>query len=441
MLPTEQHPNSRPSRSLTPSLSLGIMLWALSSPLQAQLDAPAAPDDPASARFTLMDILQRLDSGALGSRRTGSFVEPLGGPMSTGPNLDQIMAAAPFPDAQNSASAAQCLAGRSYWSLLPAAWGPQLGSMPEIGALDFTPGAQDQPIPLGFHNGQGRVLGDADLNSLNLRAGVEIFGINGDANVVDTRSGNAGATEILASRVAWVDGQEIIGTLPTQSLSPESTALAAGNYLAADLQQIDADLNSANLRAGSRVFGIDGDPNVVDTRSGTATAADIAAGQIAWVDGQEIVGTMTPMTRFTDNNDGTITDNNTGTVWLRNANCLELPGVNALGLADYLPAFNAALALRSGLCGLSDGSQAGDWFLPNVVELGSLIDRRLSNPAIRDNPFIGIRNGLYWTTSPTGCAPLFPSSGSCHFSVSLNGGGFSAQLDTLGSLILPVRRN
>lgn len=441
MHPKAKHPHSSRSRFPASSLSLGILLWALSAPLQAQLDAPAAPNDPASARFTLMDILQRLDSGELGSRRTGGFVEPLGGPMSTGPNLDQIMAAAPFPDAQSGASAGQCLAGRSYWSLLPDAWGPQLGSMPELGALDFTPGSQDQSIPLGFHNGQGRVLGDADLNSLNIRAGIEIFGISGDSNVVDTRSGDAAAGEILTGQVAWVDGQEIIGNLPTQSLSPESTELAAGHYLAADLQQIDPDLNSANLRAGSRVFGIDGDPNVVDTRSGTATAADIAAGQIAWVDGQEIVGTLLPMTRFTDNNDGTITDNNTGTVWLRNANCLELPGVNALGLADYLPAFNAALALRSGLCGLSDGSQAGDWFLPNLVQLGSLIDRRVSNPAIRDNPFIGIRDGLYWTTSPTGCAPLFPSTGSCHFSVSLNGGGFAAQLDTLGALILPLRRN
>ena len=68
--------------------------------------------------------------------------------------------------------------------------------------------------------------------------------------------------------------------------------------------------------------------------------------------------------RFIDNLDGTVTDNLTGLIWLRNADCF--------GRQDWYGSLAAANGLRDAECGLTDGSAAGDWRLPNVKELQSL---------------------------------------------------------------------
>lgn len=141
----------------------------LTASASAQLEPPGPPDDPVSAFFTLADIERRLAFGEVGSKRTGPFVEPTSGPATTGPTLDQIMALAPHPDAA-AAVPNQCLAGRTYWSLDPGAWGPSGGTMPDRGARILVPGPSDQPILLGFHNGAGRVEGDGDLVPGNIRA-------------------------------------------------------------------------------------------------------------------------------------------------------------------------------------------------------------------------------------------------------------------------------
>jgi hypothetical protein len=99
--------------------------------------------------------------------------------------------------------------------------------------------------------------------------------------------------------------------------------------------------------------------------------------------------------------DGTVTDNLTGLIWLRDANCF--------GGKTWLQALSDANTLASGICDLSDGSVAGDWRLPNVKELQSLIDFAYSNPALSDsdgwlkwvegNPFFGVQSALYWSST------------------------------------------
>jgi hypothetical protein len=97
--------------------------------------------------------------------------------------------------------------------------------------------------------------------------------------------------------------------------------------------------------------------------------------------------------RFTDNSDGTVTDNVTGLIWLRNANCY--------GSQNWQTALNNSNALANGSCGLSDSSVAGDWRLPNVRELASLVDYQ-RNPAPTlpiGHPFTGFVSNTYWSST------------------------------------------
>ena len=54
-----------------------------------------------------------------------------------------------------------------------------IGTMPNNGALNITPSAIDQTIPVGYTSG-GTISGDANLVQANIRAGVSIFGVEGN---------------------------------------------------------------------------------------------------------------------------------------------------------------------------------------------------------------------------------------------------------------------
>jgi hypothetical protein len=96
--------------------------------------------------------------------------------------------------------------------------------------------------------------------------------------------------------------------------------------------------------------------------------------------------------RFTDNGDGTVTDNLTALIWLKNAHCW--------GDQNWGNALTTSNALADGQCGLTDGSSAGDWRLPNVNELHSLIDLTQSNPALPSgHHFNGVQSGSYWSST------------------------------------------
>jgi len=144
----------------------------------------------------------------------------------------------------------------------------------------------------------------------------------------------------------------------------------------------DGSLTSANFAA------YDGSAPLVSLGS-TGQQISYAAGD----DGAQRNGlAWTASGRFTDNSDGTITDSLTGLVWLKNAGCFD--PINWFGaVAD-------ANGLASGQCGLTDASSAGQWRLPNLNELESLIDVSASNPALPANhPFANVASGIYWTST------------------------------------------
>ena len=114
-------------------------------------------------------------------------------------------------------------------------------------------------------------------------------------------------------------------------------------------------------------------------------------------------GVKWPNPRFTDKGNGTVTDNLTRLIWLKNA--------NAFGLRTWEQALSDANTLASGSAGLTDGSKAGDWRLPNVKELHSLIDFAYYGPALSSasgtsqwtngNAFSGMQSFFYYWSSTT----------------------------------------
>ncbi|MBF0397944.1 MAG: DUF1566 domain-containing protein [Desulfobacterales bacterium] len=111
-------------------------------------------------------------------------------------------------------------------------------------------------------------------------------------------------------------------------------------------------------------------------------------------DGSMQKGVTWASPRFTDNGNGTITDNNTGLIWLKNAGCFSSM------TQSWTTALSSCNSLANDSCGLTDGSIAGDWRLPSVKELRSLIDYGRYSPALPSgHPFIGVVSVNYWSSS------------------------------------------
>jgi hypothetical protein len=157
----------------------------------------------------------------------------------------------------------------------------------------------------------------------------------------------------------------------------------------------------------------------------TGQATSYSAGDDAWYQkGWTMPGTYP---RWTDNADGTVKDSLTGLIWLKNANCF--------GAQDWTAALSSANTLESGLCGLTDGSVAVDWRLPNLRELQSLIDYGQVVPALpAGHPFTGVQSGLYWSSTSVANGP----SGSA-WSANLGFGDISAHFKLDDYYVWPVR--
>lgn len=131
-------------------------------------------------------------------------------------------------------------------------------------------------------------------------------------------------------------------------------------------------------------------------RTGQTACYDASGSVIACTgtgqDGDKLKGAAMPSSRFTDNANGTVTDNLTGLVWLKNANCW--------GEITWQTALTNSNTLASGACGLTDGSAVGDWRMPNIAELESLVDLSRNSPAISvGHPFNNVQPNIYWASN------------------------------------------
>ncbi len=110
-------------------------------------------------------------------------------------------------------------------------------------------------------------------------------------------------------------------------------------------------------------------------------------------DGDYQAGVEWPTPRFTDRGNGTVRDNLTGLIWLKDTACKPC-------CSPWWDALTWANTLASGMCGLTDGSVAGDWRLPNIKELQSLVDFSQEYPALpADHPFRIVQLGAVWSST------------------------------------------
>jgi hypothetical protein len=138
--------------------------------------------------------------------------------------------------------------------------------------------------------------------------------------------------------------------------------------------------------------------------------------------------------RFVDNGDGTVTDNCTGLMWQKAS-----PDLNGDGAIDQSDQVNwqAALQYCDNLkLGGPPGSEYGDWRLPNVHELQSIIDYGRSLPAVDPGfqiAFAG-KDPYFWTSTTD---DWFPSNA---FTVRFDYGEVNINLSKTGSFfVLAVR--
>ncbi len=207
--------------------------------------------------------------------------------------------------------------------------------------------------------------------------------------------------------VGFVNGEKITGS-GTQTLSADNDDVNEGYYAETTLSAVDTDLVAANIKCGETIFGVTGTltPGCVAKtgqttsyytgddgaeRKGCEPAVDPSG--FANFGNYSRADVATPYPGFTDNEDGTVTDNLTCLVWLKNVDCFG-------GIRTWTEALGDCNTLADDLCGLSDGSVAGDWRLPNANEARSLFDPNLSSPYLPGgHPFSGAPGGAYWTSS------------------------------------------
>ena len=147
-------------------------------------------------------------------------------------------------------------------------------------------------------------------------------------------------------------------------------------------------------------------------------------------------GVAWPNPRFKDNLNGTVTDNLTGLIWLKNANCF--------GQRTWYDAISDCNGLSSGSCGLTDGSNALSWRLPNRFEMESLLYLQYATPALANtagtgqlsagDPFNNVQYSNYW--SSTSYVDIFSVNAWC---VSMWDGLVHDLSKSVGIYVWPVR--
>jgi len=98
------------------------------------------------------------------------------------------------------------------------------------------------------------------------------------------------------------------------------------------------------------------------------------------------------------NHDSEVLDHQTGLIWRR---CIE--GASWVNNSCFVNPGNPIFFTHEKA--LAQSKTQSNWRLPNVKELGTLVDRSLSKPAINTIAFPNSPSAMFWTSSPTAGTP------------------------------------
>lgn len=141
------------------------------------------------------------------------------------------------------------------------------GTCESIGNTTITPSTETQTIT-GPKILQGnktiQILGDEDLIAENIKKDVDIFGVVGTLEVLDTSDATATATDIREGETAYVNGEKITGTITSLEATEYiptviNQTINSGQYLSGN-QVIKGDINlvAGNIKKGISIFGVEG---------------------------------------------------------------------------------------------------------------------------------------------------------------------------------------
>lgn len=114
----------------------------------------------------------------------------------------------------------------------------------------------NETVARGIYDATTLSTVDAELATVNIKAGITIFGFAGPATVQDISGADAAVGDVKDTVTFFsVTGTIKTGTMATRTLNPDNETVLAGYYAATTLSTVDIHLAAANIKQGVTIFG------------------------------------------------------------------------------------------------------------------------------------------------------------------------------------------
>lgn len=378
------------------------------------LDNSNAPSSGSGMPSTTA-IYNRLDTGA-DIAIPGTFQEPTAGPAASGRSLAEIASKLPAADNTNGAAVTDVLSGKTFWGLrTDSTWGLKSGTlvmaaMPVSLGVSVTNAVVNVPITVTASFPAAQAGKAATFSATGGTLGATSVTIAGDGTASTTfSSADTGSFNIYA-----VQGLYAGGAIVTITATPATTYSISGTIFSGGAGQSGVIVGLTGAATNAAVTDASGNYSFTGLANGSYTVtpfktgysfmpANISAISVSGADvnnqnftdiitqAYSCSGTLSPLGRWCDNNNGTIMDMTTGLVWLKDANCN--------GVKNWVDAEIWATGLANGSCNLNDGSVARNWRVPTAVELLGITQGteyvRSGTPRLFDN----VQPGFHWSSN------------------------------------------
>lgn len=178
--------------------------------------------------------------------------------------------------------------------------------MNNYGIVNITPSTTNQIYNGGYYNSIniGAVTSsiDANITSQNIVNGVNILGVVGSFEGLNTADANATYNDIIIGKTAYVNGVKITGSmnnLGALNITPSTSAqsFSAGYYnsvnISAVTSNIDNNIVPNYILNGINILGVTGNfEGGTNTSDANAVSSDILINKTAYVNGTKLTGTM-----------------------------------------------------------------------------------------------------------------------------------------------------